>query len=181
MKPILVIIGPSAAGKSTIADELQQQKLIHLTPIVTERPQRPGELGTNHIFVSKQEFSRRQEKGEILVSVQPFGLPHRYGLEAVKFPVGRVASLILRADFLHLLARHYPNQIIYQIEASPEIAAQRLAQRQPTDIGWRLDDYQRETDAGRRLANRVFINNQPDIKPLVKAMTTALRTDFPRD
>lgn len=179
METILAIIGPSAAGKSTVAERLQQRGLIHLNPIITERPRRPGEDDLNHTFVSGPEFDRRQKEGLILESVRPFGLDYRYGLESINFAAGRIASLILRADFLDLLGRHYPNQTVYQIEAPQEVAAQRLKARQTGDIGRRLKDYQREVDLGRQLAQRVFVNDRAEIESLVEEVAGALESDFP--
>jgi guanylate kinase len=65
---LLVISGPSGAGKGTLVD-----RLIHARPecifsiSVTTRPQRPGEQdGVQYQFVSRPEFERRRDAGMLL-------------------------------------------------------------------------------------------------------------------
>lgn len=177
MESVLAIIGPSAAGKSTIAQELQRQGLIKLTPTVTDRPRRSGEAAIEHAFVSPAEFDARAAAGDFLEVVQPFQLPYRYGAPPIRACPGRVPALMLRVEFLSLLLRHYPDHKVYQIEAPKELVARRLGRRL-TDPGTRLEQYQREVEAGRARADRRFVNDSPSIDPAVAAIRRALAEDF---
>ena len=64
---ILVISGPSGVGKSAIIRKILKrcQKCVELTTATTRRP-RPGEKeGKDYYFLSKKEFLRAMEKGDI--------------------------------------------------------------------------------------------------------------------
>lgn len=57
MKPILLLVGKSASGKSTLAEDLEKQCGLKAIPSYTTRPPRtPDEKG--HTFVTDEEFNR---------------------------------------------------------------------------------------------------------------------------
>ena len=57
MKPILLIAGKSASGKTTLAEELESRCGLKAIPSYTTRPPRtPNEKG--HTFVTDEEFNR---------------------------------------------------------------------------------------------------------------------------
>lgn len=61
-KPLLVVIsGPSGAGKGTLVKRLMQMHPeIKLSVSATTRDARPGEVhGKNYFFISKEEFKKR--------------------------------------------------------------------------------------------------------------------------
>lgn len=58
-RPLLIVIsGPSGAGKDAVLKEMQNRKLpFHFVVTVTDRDMRPGEVnGVDYFFVSTQEF-----------------------------------------------------------------------------------------------------------------------------
>ena len=58
---LFVISGPSAVGKTSVANELLKQKKINLQRIITctTRTKRNGEVeGVDYFFMSKDEFLR---------------------------------------------------------------------------------------------------------------------------
>lgn len=65
---VLVLSGPSGAGKDTVIDELiKQDKDTVISISMTTRKPRPGEVdGKDYYFVSKEEFEENIKKGEML-------------------------------------------------------------------------------------------------------------------
>lgn len=65
---LVVISGPSGAGKGTICQKLiSRNKNVNLSISMTTRNAREGEIdGVNYYFVSKEEFEKRIEEGKFL-------------------------------------------------------------------------------------------------------------------
>lgn len=76
---LIVISGPSGAGKTSICNALLVQLPNATWSIsVTTRSPRPGEKdGESYSFVSPEEFERRQAQGDFLESAEYIG--QRYG------------------------------------------------------------------------------------------------------
>ncbi len=76
---LIVISGPSGAGKTSICDALLQQMPGTVWSVsVTTRPPRPGEvIGQSYEFLGDEEFAERESAGELLESAEYVG--HRYG------------------------------------------------------------------------------------------------------
>ena len=72
---LVVISGPSGAGKNTVVNELGQRlDRIHYSVSVTTRPPGPGEVdGVHYNFVSNDEFKEMQESGELLEWATVYG------------------------------------------------------------------------------------------------------------
>ena len=65
---LLVISGPSGAGKGTVCKKLLERnnKLVFSVSVTTRKP-RPGEIdGVNYYFVDEKEFDQMVENGELL-------------------------------------------------------------------------------------------------------------------
>ena len=76
---VIVISGPSGAGKTSICQGLLEQ-LPHAVWSVsaTTRPMRPGDVnGTTYEFISAQEFAALEAAGEFLEAAEYVG--YRYG------------------------------------------------------------------------------------------------------
>lgn len=65
---LVVISGPSGAGKGTVCQELiKRNENVNLSISMTTRSPRQGEVdGVNYYFVSKEEFEKRIEEGKFL-------------------------------------------------------------------------------------------------------------------
>jgi guanylate kinase len=72
---LLVMSSPSGAGKSTLSRRLlAADRRITMSVSVTTRPPRPGELdGKDYHFISKDEFARLRDGGELLEYAEVFG------------------------------------------------------------------------------------------------------------
>jgi guanylate kinase len=77
---LVVLAGPTAVGKGTVADHIQQHHPeIHLSISATTRPPRPGEAeGEHYFFVDDAEFDRLVAGGELLEHATVHN-KHRYG------------------------------------------------------------------------------------------------------
>ncbi len=68
-QPLLIVIsGPSGAGKDTVVQRMQERGLpFHFVVTATTRPKRPNEThGRDYWFVSKEEFARMIEDNELI-------------------------------------------------------------------------------------------------------------------
>ncbi len=75
---LIIISGPSGAGKGTIVSELIKNKNYALSTSVTTREAREGEIhGVHYFFNSKQQFEEMIDKNELLEYAQ--FCEHYYG------------------------------------------------------------------------------------------------------
>jgi len=68
-QPLLIVIsGPSGVGKDSVVNRMKQRGVpVHFVVTATTRPCREGEVhGRDYFFVSKEEFARMIEAGELL-------------------------------------------------------------------------------------------------------------------
>jgi len=161
---LLVIIGPSGAGKTSALKLLHDQGVVEVTPSWTTRPPREDEAeGTlEHTFVDEATFKQKAAEGFFLDTAQLFDLSYRYGLPKLEKPEGsRVATVMLQASLLPLMDKYYTNYTIYQIEDDKDRTAQRLQEREAAGhaMGSRFEEYQQEIEAGRKRADRIFTND----------------------
>jgi len=182
-RPVLVVIGPSASGKSSVVRALHDRGLVRLHPTWTTRPRRSDEIAGSpeHRFVSDEGFDDLAGSGFFLDTVTLFGLPHRYGLPPVAMSTeGPLDVVMLRAPLVARFARFVPNHLVYQIESEPEEGRDRLLERGciGAELAGRLVDNDREVACGRRIADRVFVNDG-DLDGLVEAVVAALLVDVP--
>jgi len=185
MSQVLVVIGPSGVGKSTLFAPLRQAGQIRLVPTWTTRKPRHYEDPANadHVFVDEDEFAARERDGFFLETVQLFGLDARYGLprEALEGDDDSIRVLMLRAMLLQRLPRYFPTHVVYQVEAPRARVEAHLRARlaRDGDIGSRLANFEDELQLGRRLAHRV-IDNSASPDQAQAQLRAWLREDFAR-
>ena len=64
---LVVLVGPSGVGKSTIARQLEERMKVHYTVSVTTRPKQPeDEKGKAYEHIDKPEFYRRLDSDQYL-------------------------------------------------------------------------------------------------------------------
>jgi guanylate kinase len=181
-RPVLVVIGPSATGKSSVTRELQRRGVIRVHPTWTDRPRRHDERNgsVEHRFVSGSAFDKLCRQGFFLQTAALAGLPYRYGLPPLPPPVrGSIDAVILRAAFVDHFAALVPRPLVYQLEDTAQRARARLLSRgcAPAELSARLDDHHGEVMAGRRLAHRVIVNDGP-VAAVADAVAAVLDADM---
>jgi guanylate kinase len=97
---LLVISGPSGAGKTTVAREIERRLGGVFSVSVTTRPQTPADReGRDYFFISDAEFNRKRDAGELLESAEVFG-KYKYGTprDAVEKALKQGQLVILEID-----------------------------------------------------------------------------------
>lgn len=71
---LLVISGPSGAGKGTVCKALIEKNPIWISTSCTTRKPRSGEVeGVNYFFIEKEEFLKRIDKEDFLEYAEVYG------------------------------------------------------------------------------------------------------------
>jgi len=99
--PLLVVIsGPSGAGKDAVLDGLRRQGYpFHFVVTVTDRSPRPGEVeGEDYYFVSKAQFKAKMKAGEFLEHAKVYGDRKGVLIAEVKRALESGQDVILRVD-----------------------------------------------------------------------------------
>ena len=134
---LVVISGPSGAGKTSVCRALKQDPRVEFSISATTRPMRPGERdGVDYHFLSREEFQRRLDADEFLEWATYSG--NRYGtlrspMEAA-LRAGRIFLLEIEVDGTRQLReRGVPG--LYVFIAPPSLAElrRRLANRGSDD------------------------------------------------
>ena len=89
---MLVLVGPSASGKSAIVKCLESKYGIKKFITCTTRPMRIGEIdGVDYYFMTKEEFTARYENDEFIETV--FYNGNYYGTLKIEAGVNKVVIL----------------------------------------------------------------------------------------
>ena len=97
---LLVISGPSGAGKGTLIERLMaEDKSLVFSVSATTRAPRPGEIhGVHYYFLSNEEFDRKVAEGAFVEHATVHG--NRYGTlrSEVYERLGRGENVVLDID-----------------------------------------------------------------------------------
>jgi guanylate kinase len=150
MSKLLLLLGPSGVGKSSIIEELLRlnSRFVYISPFIT-RPLREGEK--DKISISGEEMDKMWNRGELLVINELYGiryatprLPILQALAQSNFPV--LDWPISRMD---VMTRAFPGQlhVVYVLPPSIEDLRQRLSKDGRDTNGHRLRSAQEELEA----------------------------------
>jgi guanylate kinase len=140
MPTVLVVTGPSGAGKGTLIQQLVERVPgIEATVSATTRPRRRGEEdGREYWFLSDEEFLDRVASGEFLEYVD-YVSGRRYGtlrseLERIA-DMGRVPLLELETEGALRVKHDVPGAVTIFISARVEELERRLRERATESTG----------------------------------------------
>jgi guanylate kinase len=132
--PVIVVTGPSGAGKGTLISELLRRvpQLEHAVSATT-RERRPGEEnGRQYWFLGPNEFERRVQAGDFLEQVT-YVLDKRYGTLRSELDRiaqnGRVCVLELETEGALNVKRSVPGAVTIFISAPVAELERRLEER----------------------------------------------------
>ena len=146
-RPVIVITGPSGAGKGTLIRELLRQvPQLELAVSATTRLRRAGEEdGRDYYFLSDGDFAARVARGEFLEHVT-YVSGQRYGTLSSEVDrigaAGRVAVLELETEGALNVAEALPSAVTVFVTAPLRELERRLRERATEsagEIGERLD------------------------------------------
>jgi len=140
MPTVLVVTGPSGAGKGTLIRELVERVPgIEVTVSATTRERRRGEEdGREYWFLTDTEFLARVERGEFLEHVE-FVSGHRYG--TLRSELDRIAAnghvplLELETEGALRVKREVPGAVTIFISARVDELERRLRERATESAG----------------------------------------------
>jgi guanylate kinase len=99
--PLLIVLsGPSGAGKDTVLNTLKQSgHSFHFVVTANTRPKRPEEVdGVDYIFVSKERFAEMIDKDELLEHAVVYGDYKGIPKQQVRDALASGKDVLLRLD-----------------------------------------------------------------------------------
>lgn len=165
---LLVLVGPSGVGKSTIARELEARRNFLYIASATTRPKKPGdEKGKTYEHISRDEFLRRLDADAFLeyapVYDDFYATPKQPTLQYIA--EGRDILLDIDVQGALQVRYHYPNALLVFIMPPDEATLlKRLTDRgrdKPEEIARRFRSARREIHMalGSRAFDHVVIND----------------------
>ncbi|HJQ74211.1 MAG TPA: guanylate kinase [Gaiellaceae bacterium] len=181
---VLVVTGPSGAGKGTLIRELVERVPgIEVTVSATTRDRRRGEEnGREYWFLTDEEFLARVARGEFLEHVE-FVSGHRYGTlrsELVRIAGnGHVPLLELETVGALDVKREVPGAVTIFISARVEELERRLRERATEstgEIGERIELARKQLEQAGEFD---YVIENDDLERAVGELTTLVRGLLP--
>jgi guanylate kinase len=100
-KPLLIVIsGPSGAGKDTILQRMKERELpFHFVVTATTRPRRENEVhGRDYFFVSKEEFAHMIDQDELIEYAIVYGDYKGIPKQQVRDALASGKDVVMRID-----------------------------------------------------------------------------------
>ena len=100
-QPLLIVIsGPSGAGKDTVVQRMQERGLpFHFVVTATTRPKRANEThGKDYWFISEDEFARMIEQNELIEYAIVYGDYKGIPKAQVRKALGSGRDVVMRLD-----------------------------------------------------------------------------------
>lgn len=107
-----------------------------------------------------------------------FGLPYQYGFPKITLDRQKINTVILRSHLLPLFSKYYQDYLVYLIYSSSDKLQQRIHKRKQDgeEPGNRLDEFNKEFQESKNIANRIFLNE--NIEDMLLEIKNALNQDF---
>ncbi len=145
-QPLLIVIsGPSGAGKDTLMQRMQERGLpFHFVVTATTRPQRANEVhGKDYLFVSKDEFARMIDEDELIEHAIVYGDYKGIPKQQVREALASGMDVVMRLDvqgaetvrklapeaLLIFITTQNENELVHRLELRKTETADSLAIR----------------------------------------------------
>lgn len=131
---LIIVTGPSAVGKGAICRALlRHDSGVRFSVSMTTRPPRPGERdGVEYFFVTREEFERRVQAGDLLEWAEVYGNYYGTPRRPVEQALARGQDIILDIDIAGATAvrRRYPDALsVFVLPPSMEELEARMRRR----------------------------------------------------
>ncbi len=132
---IVVVVGPSGTGKSTLTTRLMQDlKQLHWSVSFTTRRIRKGEVhGEHYFFISEKEFLEKRHRGEFIewaeVHGNFYGTSQKFVSDQINKGIDLLFDLDVQGSSQMKQAFGDLAKVIYITPPSFEILEQRLRER----------------------------------------------------
>lgn len=115
---MLIISGPAGSGKGTVNAHLIGSGDFVYSVSATTRLPRPGEVnGVNYHFITKEDFTSRIERGDMLEYTEYcgnfYGTPRKEAIEVLES--GKNLILEIEVDGAHQIKKKYPDAVLIML------------------------------------------------------------------
>ncbi len=142
-QPLLIVIsGPSGAGKDTIMQRMKERGMpFHFVVTATTRPRRENEVhGRDYFFVSKEEFARMIDEDELIEYAIVYGdykgIPKQQVREALKS--GKDVVMRLDVQGAETVRKLAPSAILIFMTVDNEQELERRLRERKTETAEEL-------------------------------------------
>lgn len=138
--PLLIVIsGPSGAGKDTVMQRMQERGLpFHFVVTATTRPKRENEIhGQDYWFVSKEEFARMIDRNELIEYAIVYGDYKGIPKEQVRQALASGKDVVMRIDVqgAETVRKLAPEALLIFITTENEDELERRLHNRKTETG----------------------------------------------
>jgi guanylate kinase len=137
-QPLLIVIsGPSGAGKDTIMQRMKERGMpFHFVVTATTRPRRENEVhGRDYFFVSKEEFARMIEQDELIEYAIVYGDYKGIPKQQVREALASGQDVVMRLDVqgAETVRKLAPNAVMIFMTVDNEQELERRLRERKTE------------------------------------------------
>ncbi len=137
-QPLLIVIsGPSGAGKDTIMQRMKERGMpFHFVVTATTRPRRENEIhGRDYFFVSKEEFARMIDEDELIEYAIVYGDYKGIPKQQVREALASGQDVVMRIDVqgAETVRKLAPNAIMIFMTVDNEQELERRLRERKTE------------------------------------------------
>lgn len=174
---ILTFTGPSGVGKTTVVRGLLEDKSndLKIVTSVTTREPRDSDLPGEYMYITDQEFTAMEGRGEFLWTAGVHG--NKYGTTKSSIQEALVAPgrslMLLVPEVLDTLYEYTDGKVwsFYILSPPEDILRERLVKRgeKPEDIIRRISDCKRwDAEARAKGSFYTFVRNEQSVEEAIK-------------
>lgn len=168
---LLVLVGPSGVGKSTIARRLAEKLAFHFIASVTTRSYKPGDQNQKtYEYLTREQFSQQLENDEFLEYANVFDNDYATPKHPALEYIAQGEDVLLEVDVqgaLQVRAQYPDALLIFILPPTEQTLLERLTSRgreTPAEVQKRYRNARREIAMARgsRAFDRNVINDNLD-------------------